>query len=137
VANGLLLAGDAAGLALNMGFTVRGMEFALASGRMAAQTLLDAREKGDYSAAALATYPKKLQESFVWHYLEAYRQMPEILENPDLFSRFPAEICRLFAGLTRLERSRPGKISGKVWEFLRRNVLNWRDLRTLNQLRKL
>ena len=37
VENGLLLAGDAAGLALNMGYTVRGMEFAVASGRMAAE----------------------------------------------------------------------------------------------------
>jgi electron transfer flavoprotein-quinone oxidoreductase len=136
VQNGLLLAGDAAGLALNMGYTVRGMEFALASGRLAAQAVLDAREKGDYSAAGLGSYPQRLKESFVWRYLEAFREMPRILENPALFTRYPAEVCRLFENLVRLEREKPGKISAKVWEFLRKNVLNWRDLKMLNQLRR-
>ncbi|MBI5016818.1 MAG: NAD(P)-binding protein [Deltaproteobacteria bacterium] len=137
VQNGLLLAGDAAGLALNMGYTVRGMEFALASGRLAAQAVLEAREKGDYSAAGLGSYPQRLKESFVWRYLEAFREMPRLLENPALFTRYPAEVCRLVQSLVRLEREKPGKISGKVWEFLRKNVLNWRDLKMLNQLRKL
>lgn len=137
VENGLLLAGDAAGLALNMGFTVRGMEFALASGHLAAEALLEAREKGDYSAASLVSYSRRLQESFVWKYLEAYRDMPEILENPDLFTRYPAEICRLFAGLARLDRDRPAKIGPRVWEFARKNLLSRKGLKILNQLRKL
>lgn len=136
VENGLLLAGDAAGLALNMGYTVRGMEFALASGRLAAQTVLEAREKGDYSAQTLVAYAKKLQESFVWRYLEAFRDMPALLENPDLFTRYPAEVCRLFQNLVRLEKDKPGKLSAKVWAFLRTNALNWRDLKLLNQLRR-
>jgi len=89
VENGLLLAGDAAGLALNMGYTVRGWSFAIASGRMAAETLLEAREKGDYSAPALASYPRRLRQSFIWKYLEAFQDMPRLLENPDLFTRYP------------------------------------------------
>ena len=46
--NGILVAGDAAGLALNIGFTVRGMEYALASGYYAAQAVLKARESGEF-----------------------------------------------------------------------------------------
>ncbi|MBI5442774.1 MAG: NAD(P)-binding protein [Deltaproteobacteria bacterium] len=137
VENGLLMAGDAAGLALNMGYTVRGMEFAAASGRMAAQTVLEAREKGDYSAETLASYLRRLRESFVWKYLEAYREMPRLLENPDFFARYPREVCRLFQEVVRLENGRPGKLSGKVWDFLRKNVVNWRDLKALNKLRQL
>lgn len=137
VENGFLLAGDAAGLALNMGYTVRGMEFALASGRMAAESVLEAKEKGDYSALGLSSYLRRLRGSFIWRYLEAYREMPRLLENPDLFGRYPREVCRLLHDVVKLEKDRPGKLSGKVWEFLRRNALNWRDLKALNQWRKL
>ncbi len=137
VADGFLLAGDAAGLALNMGYTVRGMEFALASGRLAAEAVLEAKEKGDYSAAGLASYLRRLRESFVWRYLEAYRSMPRLLENPDLFGRYPREVCRLLHDVVRLEKERPGKLSAKVWGFLRGNVLNWKDLKALRELRKL
>ena len=137
VDDGILLAGDAAGLALNMGFTVRGMEFALASGRMAADTVLEARDKGDYSAASLASYLKRLRESFVWRYLEAYREMPRILESPDLFTRYPREVCDLMGGLVRLGREQPAPVASMVWGFLRRNVLNPRDARLWWKAKKL
>ncbi len=129
VEDGILLAGDAAGLALNMGYTVRGMEFALASGRMAAEAVLEARERGDHSAAALAGYLRRLHESFVWRYMEAYRDMPRILENPDLFGRYPREVLDLVGGLVRLGRDAPPPLAERVWAFLRRNVLNRRDAR--------
>jgi electron transfer flavoprotein-quinone oxidoreductase len=137
VGNGLLLAGDAAGLALNMGYTVRGMEFALASGRMAAEAVIGARANEDFSAAGLGSYAERLRESFVWRYLEAFRDMPQLLENPALFARYPREVCRLLADLVRLKEERPGKVSSKVWGFLRRNVLNWKDLKALAAWRKI
>ena len=59
-ADGILVVGDAAGLALNMGITVRGMEFAIASGYMAAQTVKKAKEKKDFSAETLAMYKTQL-----------------------------------------------------------------------------
>jgi electron transfer flavoprotein-quinone oxidoreductase len=135
VGDGILLAGDAAGLALNMGFTVRGMEFALASGQLAAEAVIGAREAGDFSAAGLAGYEQGLRSSFVWAYLEAFRQMPELLENPDLFTRYPAELCGFLRELVHLDRSRPGKLSAKAWRLLRRIALNPRDARFLWKLR--
>ena len=53
---GILAAGDAAGFILNTGFQVRGMDFALASGTAAAETVLDAHRKGDFSLKAMAAY---------------------------------------------------------------------------------
>lgn len=63
--DGVLLAGDAAALCANLGFTLRGMDMAVESGLLAAQTVLAAKEKGDFSAEALSAYEKALQESFV------------------------------------------------------------------------
>lgn len=137
VGDGIILAGDAAGLALNMGFTVRGMEFAVASGKMAADAVLKAKEKDDFSAAGLIGYTTALKESFVMKYMEAYRNMPHILENPSLYGRYPKEICDLFAGLVRLDKDAPERISPRVWNFLRKNFLNMKDFRTLREIGKL
>jgi electron transfer flavoprotein-quinone oxidoreductase len=137
VGDGILLAGDAAALALNMGYTVRGMDFALASGQMAADALIAAREKGDMSAAGLSSYEKEIRSSFIWSYLEAFRKMPEVLENQDLFTRYPAELCGFMRELVELENEQPGKISPKVWRLLRRIAFNVRDAKFLWKLRKI
>ena len=63
--DGVLLAGDAAALCANLGFTLRGMDLAVESGLLAAQTVLAAKEQGDFSAAALCAYEQSLQKSFV------------------------------------------------------------------------
>lgn len=59
---GMLVAGDAAGFALNVGITVRGMEFAIASGVAAADVANEALEKGDTSEAFLAGYETRRQD---------------------------------------------------------------------------
>jgi electron transfer flavoprotein-quinone oxidoreductase len=91
----MLVVGDAAGLSQNLGITVRGMDFALASGAMAAQTILQARKAGDFSAKTLALYDRALRGSFVIRDLETFKGVPEFLENPRLFETYP----RLVAGL--------------------------------------
>ena len=44
---GILVAGDAAGFSLNIGVTVRGMEYAMASGYYAAQAVIQAKARED------------------------------------------------------------------------------------------
>ncbi len=52
--DGYVVVGDAAGLSLNALITVRGMDFAIASGYHAAAALLAARRAGDFTAAGLS-----------------------------------------------------------------------------------
>ena len=59
--DGYLMTGDAAGLSLNALVTVRGMDFAIASGYYAAKAVLEARKAGDFSAAGLARYEQYLR----------------------------------------------------------------------------
>ncbi|MFR4804911.1 MAG: FAD-dependent oxidoreductase, partial [Eggerthellaceae bacterium] len=47
VFDGCLVAGETAGLCMNMGYQVRGMDFAVASGRMAGEAAVEAIDKGD------------------------------------------------------------------------------------------
>jgi len=87
--NGILVAGDAAGLALNMGFTVRGMEYALASGHYAAQTVLKARSKGSFDAKTLWEYEHLLQESFVLKDFQNFQETAAFVNNPRFFRHYP------------------------------------------------
>ena len=87
--NGIVVAGDAAGFSMNIGVTVRGMEYALASGYYAAQAVLKAREAEDYSAGSLAVYEQFLTDSFVMKDFNSFRNAPEALENPRLFTHYP------------------------------------------------
>ena len=87
--DGYVVAGDAAGLSLNALVTVRGMDFAIASGYYAARAILKAREAGDFSAAGLASYEASLRDSFVLKDLETARAIPAFMENERLFTHYP------------------------------------------------
>jgi electron transfer flavoprotein-quinone oxidoreductase len=87
--NGILVAGDAAGLALNIGFTVRGMEYALASGYFAAQAVLKAREAGNFDAGTLSVYKRLLEESFVLKDFRSFQETPAFVGNPRFFTHYP------------------------------------------------
>jgi electron transfer flavoprotein-quinone oxidoreductase len=91
--DGILVAGDAAGLALNTGITVRGMEFAIASGVMAARAIITATGKKDFSSQSLAEYEKLLKESFVLKDMETFKKAPHFLDNPRLMGRYPQFVC--------------------------------------------
>jgi len=87
--NGILVAGDAAGLALNLGVTVRGMEYALASGYYAAQTVLQAKDAGDYGTEMLSVYKTMLENSFVLEDFKNFRETPTVLDDPRILSHYP------------------------------------------------
>ena len=87
--DGVLVTGDAAGFCVNLGFTVRGMDFAIESGRLAAETVIRAHEAEDFSAASLSYYKKLLDESFVMREMESYKGFPTILSRREVFENLP------------------------------------------------
>ena len=91
--DGILVAGDAAGLALNTGITVRGMEFAIASGVMAARAIISATKKNDFSSESLSEYEKLLKDSFIMKDMETFKKAPNFLDNPRLMGLYPQFAC--------------------------------------------
>ncbi|PKM78326.1 MAG: electron transfer flavoprotein [Firmicutes bacterium HGW-Firmicutes-15] len=87
--DGILVAGDAAGFSMNIGVTVRGMEYAMASGYFAAQAVIQAKEKNDFTRAGLATYETLLKNSFVLKDFINFKESLEVLEYPPLFKHYP------------------------------------------------
>ena len=97
--DGFLICGDAAGFCLNIGYMVRGMDLAIASGELAAKAVLEAREKGDFSSASLQSYKKMLDESFIMKDLSLYKDFPAFMENPRIFNQYPAMLSNIMADM--------------------------------------
>ncbi len=108
-ADNVMVAGDAAGFCINLGFTVRGMDFAIASGEAAAQTAIEAKEKGDFSSAALAGYKSRLEQGFVMKDLQTYSKAPAFIEHTTrLYKEYPEMVEKIFLEMFTMD-GKPGQ----------------------------
>lgn len=112
--NGVLIAGDAAGLCINLGYTVRGMDLAIASGRYAAEAVIACHEKGDYSAEALMAYEKLLENSFVLKEMRLYQKLPAALNNERIFTSYPEMASGIMRDLFTVDGI-PQSLRSKLW----------------------
>jgi electron transfer flavoprotein-quinone oxidoreductase len=135
--DGILVVGDAAGFALNMGIIVRGMDFAIASGVMAAETIKAAKKRDNYSAPSLAAYQTMLNNSFVMKDLHTFRHVWRVLNNPRLFGKYPRAISTLLTDLMFIGSDPKPKLSSTVLEGFRKNFLNLSALRDALDLLKI
>jgi electron transfer flavoprotein-quinone oxidoreductase len=135
--DGILVVGDAAGFTLNMGLTVRGMEFALASGCMAAKTIIKAKQKGDFSASALAHYETLLKESFVLQDMENFCDNLDFLENPRLLNLYPNLLCSTIEELFWIGEGPKKKISSTLWKGVKKGLFNVAGLKDIWMLRRI
>lgn len=117
--NGIVVAGDAAGFSMNIGVTVRGMEYALASGYYAAQAVLKARESEDYSEGSLAVYEQMLKESFVMKDFNSFRSAPEALENPRLFTHYPELLGNVMRDLYHMPAGPKDRLYPTVMKYMK------------------
>lgn len=80
--DGLLIVGDAAGFLLHTGVLIRGVDFAIASGVLAAEAIKEAKSP---AAEELAIYERKLRESFILQQLEKFRSADRLLSDDSIF----------------------------------------------------
>ncbi|MFQ6073055.1 MAG: FAD-dependent oxidoreductase [Methanosarcinales archaeon] len=118
--DGLMVVGDAAGFVLNNGFTQRGMDFAIASGIAAAETVKFASEKGDFSKQTLSYYEKLLNQSFVLKDLNTFKNAPNFLENPRLYSIYPKLACGIFENIFKVD----GTPKKRILDTVRKEMKN-------------
>ncbi|MHB8111530.1 MAG: FAD-dependent oxidoreductase, partial [Syntrophorhabdaceae bacterium] len=136
--NGILVAGDAAGFALNMGITVRGMEFAIASGILAAQAIIEAGKTGDYSKAGLSSYIRGLKEIFVLKDLETAKNMPGYLDNESFFSFYPKTFPDLLEKLMWFDENPKDPLGKTLWDGLKTSgMLSVKRLLELYRIRSI
>jgi electron transfer flavoprotein-quinone oxidoreductase len=87
--DGVLLAGESANLLLNSGKAIQGMDYAMESGILAAETIVEAKSKGDFSKATLSEYRKKLESSYVMKDMRNFQSAVHFLHTKDMFTSVP------------------------------------------------
>ncbi|WP_299787452.1 FAD-dependent oxidoreductase FixC [uncultured Shewanella sp.] len=97
--DGVLITGDAAGFCLNIGYTVRGMDLAIASGEAAAKAVLAARATDDFSAQGLSSYQTLLEDSFLMKDLKLYKNLPAFMETPRIFNEYPKMVADIMESM--------------------------------------
>lgn len=113
VGDGVLIAGDAAGMCLNLGFTIRGMDLAVAAGEAAAKAVLSARLRNDFSRQGLATYRQYLEDGPLRD-MRMYQRLPALLDNPRMFTRYPEMVVGIARDLFTVDGSAPVPLRKKI-----------------------
>lgn len=92
--SGFLVAGDAAQMT-NPAYR-EGSNLAMTAGKLAGETVIEAKKKGDYSEATLSAYVDKLKSSYVLSDMEDIKDLEEHVERSKGFLEFyPKLACEL------------------------------------------
>lgn len=118
---GLVVVGDAAGLTLNTGLTVRGMDLAAGSAIAAAAAVHDALVAGDTSAEKLGAYPATLDAGFVGHDLRTYAKAPAFLETRRMYRAYGLVAADVFRGVFALDTTPRRHLLPTAFRALRRS----------------
>ena len=107
VADGLLVAGDAAALCLAAGIWLEGVNFAMASGMYAGQSAAQAVIAGNTSASGLQSYTKKLNETFVLKDHKKLRKIPHLVLSDRVQHKYPGFVTGIVERMFRVENPDP------------------------------
>lgn len=121
IADNILVVGDAAGFCLNLGYTVRGMDLAIASGEMAAQAVVEAKAKNDFSKNGLAGYRTRLEDSFVIKDMQTHRNAPDFIEHTTrVYNEYPALVENIFLDMFRVNGAPSVRMLKKLFPHIKR-----------------
>ncbi|MCH8567860.1 MAG: FAD-dependent oxidoreductase [Balneolales bacterium] len=136
--DGVLVAGEAANLLMNSGKAIQGMDYAMHSGILAAETIVEAKTKKDFSAGTLKNYRTKLEDSFVLKDMKNFQGAVDFLHSKQMFQTVPGLVCdfgKQFFSIkneptpkTREMLSKSVKKHSSYWELLKLGLKGARSL---------
>jgi electron transfer flavoprotein-quinone oxidoreductase len=118
--DGFLIAGDSAMLfnALHR----EGSNLAMTSGRFAAEAIMDALEKGDFSHKGLSGYAERLQGSYVLKDLKKYRNFNSFLQgHEELFTTLPRAAGFAAREMLTVDSTPKKKKQRIIWKEIRKD----------------
>ena len=125
---GLMLVGDTAGL-INGSVYHEGTSLATGSGLMAAETIIEAKEKGiDFgSAEALAPYRQKLEDSFVLKDMRKFRKMPDFFNKyPHVLKEYPKQVTQWLEDYFTIDETPKEDVEKGILKKIRQDVGFWK-----------
>ena len=111
---GVLVVGDAAQLV--NAIHREGSNMAITSGRIAAETIVSAREREDFSEASLDDYRKRLMGSFVGQDMKKYKDSTHHFDKfPQYFEKYIPMVNRAASQMLTVDGSSKWEKQKKIW----------------------
>ena len=123
-----MVVGEAAGLTINSGLTVRGMDLAIGSAVAAAKGVGEALAADDTTATGLAAYRRHLDESFVMADMRTYGRAPAFLERDRMYGAYGELAAGLFQDVFSLDGTPRKHLAAVARGALKRSRVSVRDL---------
>ena len=131
--NGYLVCGDAA--MLSNPVHREGSNLAMESGHLAAQTVIHAKEVGDFSARTLAEYRGKLDHSWIMADMKKYDKAVPLLEhNPQLLTKDLQVLDRSLDEFLRVDGTSKWDKQRRIFKMVRKQGLfrlGWDGVKSL------
>jgi electron transfer flavoprotein-quinone oxidoreductase len=128
--DGYLIAGDS-GMLFNT-LHREGSNLAMTSGRFAAEAIVEALEKGDFSRRGLRGYTSRLEESYVLKDLKKYRKFNSFLFNHnELFATMPELVAQAAREMLTVDAIPKKQKQKAIWRKIRGSITLMGALRLL------
>jgi electron transfer flavoprotein-quinone oxidoreductase len=125
--DGMMVVGDAVGLCYTNGINLEGINLAMTSGALAAETAIEAIKAKDYSAQMLSAYRKKLDDSFIIKDMVTFRNAVDMMRIERLFQTYPQIVCSILEKMYRVE----GIPRAKIIKLIRKEAAGKVKMRDL------
>ncbi|HWR42311.1 FAD-dependent oxidoreductase [Sporomusa sp.] len=116
--DGLVLVGDAAGMVVNSGTILRGIDLAIVSGVAAAQAILKNAEESNVGPA----YVQALENLSLISTMKLYANFHELMSNPRMISVYPAMANDMMKTLFAVDGNLPERMDKAMLKVLKKHV---------------
>ncbi len=101
--DGCLIVGDAAGFCFSNGIVIQGMNYAVRSGIAAADAVVHAAQKKDFSEVTLQRYIKNLEKDGTIGDFKRFRNVGDFTWNARMFEKYPDMLSGVFRSMLRAD----------------------------------
>jgi electron transfer flavoprotein-quinone oxidoreductase len=117
--NGYVVCGDAA--MLSNPVHREGSNLAMESGRLAGETVVHAKEMGDFSEESLRDYKRRLDRSWIMADMKKYDKAVPLLEhNPQMLGRYPVLLDRALDEFFRVDGVSKAEKQSRILKMFRK-----------------
>lgn len=107
IADGLLVAGDAAAMCLAAGIWLEGVNFAIGSGSAAGKAAARAIQRGDTTAPGLDSYRTRLEATYLMKDHRKLREAPHLVMSDLAQHQLPPLVCSVAERMFRVDNPEP------------------------------
>ena len=123
--DGILLAGESANLLMNAGKAIQGMDYAMRSGILAAETIIKAKQKNDFSSSTLKEYRTALDESYVMKDINGFQDAVHLLHTETMQQKVPNLLCDFGRQFFTIKNERTPKSKDLMKGAIKRHSSVW------------